>query len=344
MSDRQLKKAIKDLASILNGVPSEVENAAAQKTMDKLVKLLQDHSDRLSNGESHVSKSGTKRKRSTQDEKVNLRIERISVLSKERTLDIEDLVRLVTLAPMLHGEVAEHCALARILRGVQPHTADEWAESFSTLALTDMVALHGYVTTMTKLMEEGDEFSRQYSRHNLIEQAGQQSEIFRWIFGILQNIENIKFASEWVKPGEGRNEWRVKFFRLAFQDRHKEIFEELESHEKAQKMYELTGEFAEFKANWESTIAARNQLLDVFILFGASILMDPFWNMNNLGKHRTTNFRTLFTTFSTEMPRNGSDIRLQALNQNNKQSFHRILRIVAGSDVAAYVVNFLEDK
>ncbi|RDB18176.1 hypothetical protein Hypma_000481 [Hypsizygus marmoreus] len=246
-------------------------------------------------------------------------------------------------SPPVQGRIgAEDAAFMRIFRGVESHSANEWEKKFHHLKVkpptpqSSITEFQRYCNDAAKLEDILDDCDRHVSRNQgakFIESSSAIVQGHHWVLTALQNIQTITFAQEWNKIGDekGGKKLKTNFFIRAFQNANETHFKHLDDTQKASLMTELSGDFFQYR----STLYSK---------FGASILLDSFWDINNLGTKHEKKFRILFQHLANIQPQDEQGQKIDRLNVENRLTLRRLLRTIAGREVSKHVIAFIDKQ
>jgi len=176
-------------------------------------------------------------------------------------------------------------------------------------------------------------------------------------YRILKQVEALYFSIDWNSHvGSGSTKFKRNFKRNTF-IAQPHIAEQLENLDLTQINALLKGDLKiEFKA-WvrkcESTITARNRLLEMYNLFGVSVLLDPVWSVDTLAAHPNGKFPRLYRAVAQHLA--SKHARSSGLRPTSRRpllaSLHRqaldvlltLLSTVGNRDDTAHIRAFLAD-
>jgi hypothetical protein len=202
-----------------------------------------------------------------------------------------------------------------------------------------------------------------YAHQQFLAHVQKEGSSVNFIFNVLQQIQVLKFTIEWNhhRNAVGGKLWKSHFYRQAFEDENPYEFQDMSQAQHDEQMAMLSSEFMQFKKCLESFVTARNQLPEVYKLvtsicvlflwltmslcqFGIAVLMDPFWNVNNLGIKCSEKFHALYTYLSEHEPLTMENIRLiQNLHNANCHVLSVVMETLASSGITDYVLDFIDD-
>ncbi len=148
-----------------------------------------------------------------------------------------------------------------------------------------------------------------------------------WLMHVLKQIEVLKFACDWqAKTGPGSKNEKAKFYRTMFalQSDVQAVFSHLSDKEIGRLIKEkYADDFKLWKRRNEGFVTARNRLLTMYnlvrfvcttwdivltviIQFGASVLIDPVWSVDDLATRRSRSFMAVMMQVIEEIEEEGT--------------------------------------
>ncbi|KAL6306784.1 hypothetical protein BKA93DRAFT_139265 [Sparassis latifolia] len=256
----------------------------------------------------------------------------------------------------------EDAALRRLLRGYAYVCDEKWD---SLLLAHSFTMPPGYASTIAASDAHdnvGDVHLRLELRHTAIAQKTNETHANSCIYHILSQIETIKFARDWQARSfqAGGKAWVSKFYASVFQDdpKYKPGFDGLTWEARETRLEALDAEFKKWKRDNEHIVTARNRLLKLYNTFGAAVLVDPTWSVDDLSKRRSRDFPSVMQYIYAHIPitprlepgddedgdgKEGRSVSaLTALQTNTNRAVIRIVGAFGGPDVAQHVSKFLE--
>ncbi|KAI0071213.1 hypothetical protein K474DRAFT_1669222 [Panus rudis PR-1116 ss-1] len=243
---------------------------------------------------------------------------------------------------------AEDRALGILLRSFKSRPDEDYLEAFR-----DIAQLSLSVSSISTPSREADTLTnhqeRVYCRHNILSQITGQNLASNAINRLFHSIEAIKFASDWsATVGSGSRNWKNTFYKTTFL-RTANVSIDLGDAEIANLLSgDLKTEYSTWRRQQERKVTARNRLLHLYNTFGAGVLVDPFWNVDNLAGRHTADFRQVVDLIATHLPgTRGEDGQYTAAE--TRRNLHRcggkaaiaIARVLSGEPCAAHVRHFL---
>jgi len=269
-------------------------------------------------------------------------------LVQDRPRGPEDVYRMLAVREgkkqMTHAK-AEDLAFRTLLLGYHRATVDEWRAHVHKLAATlrDYDALQvesSHIDAIT------DGSSRVLVRDDLIGEVGKRVDGALFMGRLVKHIEVIKFAVDWDRlRGRGSVVFKREFARSTFLrlPHVHSVMKTLEG-ENASRVFtkQFSKEFEVWKRRQQLIVTARNRLLELYSVFGAGVLMDPTWCVEDLVLHRS---KVFVSVLSLVLARAQEDptIDFDVLRRRGASAVKHAAYVLEGLEAARYVDSFLRD-
>ncbi|KAF7360813.1 hypothetical protein MSAN_01110200 [Mycena sanguinolenta] len=206
----------------------------------------------------------------------------------------DELMDLIITPVITTYQKEEDMALSRVLRGFR--NAGSWRAWARIVEKYIGLGEQG-ILEFCEASERFDADGELLERDLVISHTEAGNEIEYSFKVILQKIETIKFARGWNGlTGTGALTTKSNYNRQLFQRINSDDFAGLSPAAVNKKMEELSGEFEVFKRSRGELVTARNRLSFAYHNFGTAVLIDPFFNVPNLGAKRAKKFQSLLDT------------------------------------------------
>ncbi|KIP09527.1 hypothetical protein PHLGIDRAFT_116321 [Phlebiopsis gigantea 11061_1 CR5-6] len=250
-------------------------------------------------------------------------------------LDIDSAEALFTCVSDAPRAKREDAALRVLCRGFEPHLLlRPYAKAPPSILEMRL--------TSRELADVADVVARLARRHTLLTSAATADLGHSWAARVVHNVEALKFALDWrTISGPGSQVHKSRFYSHAFAATIAPQIPRGDDPRVYIAVYKKQ-EYQLWKRDTvEPLVTARNRLLLLYNTFGAGVLCDPVWNLQDLASHASRDLPAVLIGLS-ECRAVAEDLLVR--HQNGVHTLLVALDELAGSRVRLFVHQFLTDN
>ncbi|KAJ3509732.1 hypothetical protein NLJ89_g5068 [Agrocybe chaxingu] len=229
---------------------------------------------------------------------------------------------------------AEQEGFVRLLRGYLP--AEKIKDMYNYVDTSQHDPIYEIVSDRAVGIDLIDDpLQRLCKRESVINAVDTSDVLHNFVHSVFLSMNSLRFAAEWsCMSGQSKcNAHKAKFRADVFRDTHPEVDEKHEDYKNVMKT---------FRKRFERVITARNAHRQLFLKFGAAVLLDPCWtplatyNKNTTG--RSTTFPKTLAHFMDNV-----DTPSDEYFDRNEEAFIQLVSILLPTDTVRYIEQFLEE-
>ncbi|KIM72799.1 hypothetical protein PILCRDRAFT_15782 [Piloderma croceum F 1598] len=267
-----------------------------------------------------------------------LKHKRRNAMHPAETLD------LLTAQPIQVRSQQERDAFVRILAGIEWHDEDVWYLHCEPYVVEQHVSFDAHRMASTICDKVTDVTARLHRRHELIDTYTSNIVSERMVHTMLIKVDWVRFADDYNGLSFGQ---KTVWLKEGYMRANMEQFAGLNPTETKTKFSELDDDFKRWKKKVGNDTTARNRLYELFLEYGAMIILDPTWNIQALRAHSGANSHKALLRLKSRLPdhQNQDGEPIHALAPFQPAIEHALVCIVsklAGPEAGAYVDEFLD--